>query len=106
MLRLRSRSIKDALGSLFPTQRKAHLSLRAVLLTSSTTMARFQSLLSSIALLLISSAYAGIGPATDLTISNADISPDGFTRAAVVVNGVFPGPLITGNMVCVVHNLP
>ena len=65
-------------------------------------MARYQSFLSSISLLFVASAYAGIGPATDLTISNADISPDGFTRAAVVVNGVFPGPLITGNMVCVV----
>ncbi|KAM5544799.1 hypothetical protein V8D89_001697 [Ganoderma adspersum] len=61
-------------------------------------MARFQSFLLHIALLFVASAYAGIGPATDLTISNADISPDGFTRAAVVVNGVFPGPLITGNM--------
>ncbi|KAI1791912.1 laccase [Ganoderma leucocontextum] len=61
-------------------------------------MARFQSLLSYITLLCAASAYAGIGPQTDLTISNADIAPDGFTRAAVVVNGVFPGPLITGNM--------
>ncbi|KAI0771657.1 laccase B [Trametes elegans] len=42
-------------------------------------------------------AFGAIGPVTDLTISNADISPDGYTRAAVVVNGVFPGPLITGN---------
>ncbi|KAI0689487.1 laccase LCC3-3 [Cerioporus squamosus] len=40
---------------------------------------------------------AAIGPVTDLTISNADISPDGFSRAAVVVNGQFPGPLVTGN---------
>ncbi|VDC02847.1 unnamed protein product [Peniophora sp. CBMAI 1063] len=32
-----------------------------------------------------------------LTISNADISPDGFTRSASLVNGAFPGPLITGN---------
>ena len=64
-------------------------------------MARFQSLLSYIALLFAASAYAGIGPTTDLTISNANISPDGFTRAAVVVNGVFPGPLITGNQVSV-----
>ncbi|KAI9068885.1 multicopper oxidase [Trametes sanguinea] len=41
--------------------------------------------------------YGAIGPVTDLTISNADITPDGYTRAAVVANGVFPGPLITGN---------
>ncbi|KAI1790627.1 laccase [Ganoderma leucocontextum] len=38
-----------------------------------------------------------IGPTADLTISNAVISPDGFPRAAIVMNGVFPGPLITGN---------
>ena len=62
-------------------------------------MAKFQSLLSSITLLFAASVYAGIGPKTDLTISNADVAPDGFTRAAVVVNGVFPGPLITGNQV-------
>ncbi|KAI0820681.1 laccase [Trametes gibbosa] len=49
------------------------------------------------ALLLGQVAFAAIGPVADLSISNADVSPDGFTRAAVVVNGVFPGPLITGN---------
>ncbi|PIL29720.1 transporter [Ganoderma sinense ZZ0214-1] len=38
-----------------------------------------------------------IGPIADLTISDADISPDGYTRAAVVMNGQFPGPLIVGN---------
>ncbi|KAI1791000.1 laccase 2 [Ganoderma leucocontextum] len=38
-----------------------------------------------------------IGPIADLTIADADITPDGFTRAAVVMNGQFPGPLITGN---------
>lgn len=48
---------------------------------------------------LVGRAYAAIGPVTDLTISNAAISPDGFTRDAVVMNGVFPGPLITGNKV-------
>nr|AAR00925.1 laccase [Trametes sp. C30] len=45
----------------------------------------------------ISQASAAIGPVTDLTISDADISPDGFTRAAVVMNDQFPGPLIAGN---------
>ncbi|KAI0371788.1 phenoloxidase [Pilatotrama ljubarskyi] len=39
---------------------------------------------------------AAIGPTTDLTISDANVSPDGFERAAVVANGVVPGPLITG----------
>ncbi|RDX50687.1 laccase [Lentinus brumalis] len=42
-------------------------------------------------------AAGAIGPVTDLTISDADISPDGYSRAAVVVNGQFPGPLISGN---------
>nr|ABN13592.1 LAC2 [Polyporus brumalis] len=62
-------------------------------------MSRFQSLVAFVALTLASSRLvaAAIGPVADLTISNADISPDGFTRAAVVVNNVFPGPLITGN---------
>nr|AWC08467.1 laccase B [Peniophora lycii] len=32
-----------------------------------------------------------------LTVGNADISPDGFTRSASLVNGAFPAPLITGN---------
>ncbi|KAI0822637.1 phenoloxidase [Trametes gibbosa] len=39
---------------------------------------------------------AAIGPVTDLIISNANVSPDGFQRAAVVANGGTPGPLITG----------
>ncbi|KAI1791166.1 laccase [Ganoderma leucocontextum] len=60
-------------------------------------MARLQSLLPYFTLLFAASAYAAIGPTADLTITDADIAPDGFTRAAVVVNGVFPAPLITGN---------
>ncbi|EIW60660.1 phenoloxidase [Trametes versicolor FP-101664 SS1] len=43
-------------------------------------------------------ALAGIGPVLDLTISNAVVSPDGFSRAAVVANDQAPGPLITGQM--------
>ena len=60
-------------------------------------MARLQSMLPYFTLLLSASVYGAIGPVTDLTISDADIAPDGFTRAAVVVNGISPGPLITGN---------
>ncbi|KAI0781235.1 phenoloxidase [Trametes elegans] len=41
-------------------------------------------------------AMAAIGPVTDLTISNANVSPDGYERAAVVSNGGVPGPLIAG----------
>ncbi|KAI0078085.1 laccase A [Panus rudis PR-1116 ss-1] len=41
--------------------------------------------------------FAAIGPVTDLHIVNDNIAPDGFTRAAVLAGGTFPGPLITGN---------
>ncbi|KAI0360976.1 hypothetical protein OH77DRAFT_1390862 [Trametes cingulata] len=46
--------------------------------------------------LALAETLAAIGPKADLIISNADITPDGVTRNAVVVNGVAPGPLITG----------
>uniref|UniRef100_G0WM60 laccase n=2 Tax=Ganoderma TaxID=5314 RepID=G0WM60_9APHY len=59
-------------------------------------MVRFQSFLPYLALFFAASAYAAIGPVADLVISNADVTPDGFTRAAVVVNEAFPSPLITG----------
>ncbi|PIL31400.1 transporter [Ganoderma sinense ZZ0214-1] len=60
-------------------------------------MSRISLLTSLVTAALVGWVYAAIGPVTDLTISNAAISPDGFTRDAVVMNGVFPGPLITGN---------
>ena len=44
-------------------------------------------------------AYAGIGPIADLVVFNAVVSPDGYERDAIVVNGVFPAPLITGKKV-------
>ena len=62
-------------------------------------MAKFQSLLSYTVLSFVAAAYAAIGPVADLTISNAQVSPDGFLRDAVVTNGLMPGPLITGNKV-------
>ncbi|KAG1811529.1 laccase [Suillus subaureus] len=37
---------------------------------------------------------AVLGPQTTITIGNKVIAPDGFERAATVVNGMFPGPLI------------
>nr|5E9N_A Chain A, Laccase 2 [Steccherinum murashkinskyi] len=40
---------------------------------------------------------AQIGPVTDLHITNANISPDGFSRPAVLAGGTFPGPTIAGN---------
>ncbi|TBU28930.1 laccase [Dichomitus squalens] len=48
------------------------------------------------ALTLSLKSYAAIGPVTDLTVANANISPDGYERAAVLAGGSFPGPLITG----------
>ncbi|KAJ7510701.1 laccase 1 [Mycena galericulata] len=45
-------------------------------------------------------SYAGavsIGPTADLNIINADVAPDGFTRSAVLANGLVPGPTIIGN---------
>ena len=62
-------------------------------------MVNFQSLLSYTLLSLVGPACAGIGPVTDLTITNAQISPDGYVRDAVVTNKVFPAPLITGKKV-------
>ena len=44
-------------------------------------------------------AYASIGPIADLVVSNAVVSLDGYERDAIVVNGVFPAPLITGKKV-------
>lgn len=62
-------------------------------------MFNFNSLLTFTVLALSMRANAAIGPVTDLEITNADISPDGFSRAAVLAGGSFPGPLITGNKV-------
>ncbi|KAH9913346.1 laccase [Epithele typhae] len=61
-------------------------------------MARFQSLLSFLALSAAASVHAAIGPVADLTVTDAQISPDGFLRDAVVTNGLMPGPLIAGKM--------
>jgi len=38
-----------------------------------------------------------IGPATDLHILNGSLTPDGYTRLAVLAEGMFPGPTIAGN---------
>nr|CAI56705.1 Lac2 protein [Phlebia radiata] len=61
---------------------------------------RFTALAATLLSSLLSEVYAtnsGIGPVTDLRISNAVVSPDGFSRDAVVVQGQFPSPLIKGN---------
>ncbi|KAJ6545172.1 laccase 1 [Mycena capillaripes] len=38
-----------------------------------------------------------IGPTADIHIANAVVAPDGFSRSAVLANGLVPGPTITGN---------
>ncbi|KAJ7688073.1 laccase [Mycena rosella] len=44
----------------------------------------------------ISGTYAAVGPSASIEIVNKVVSPDGKPRSAVLANGVFPGPLITG----------
>ncbi|TBU29213.1 laccase [Dichomitus squalens] len=62
-------------------------------------MRKFQSFAALVALSLsYTHPVAGaIGPVADMTVTDDNISPDGYSRAAVLVNGVFPSPLITGN---------
>ncbi|KAJ7866501.1 laccase 2 precursor [Mycena leptocephala] len=38
-----------------------------------------------------------IGPTADLHITNANVAPDGFSRSAVLANGLLPGPTIRAN---------
>ncbi|KAF9232448.1 laccase [Melanogaster broomeanus] len=40
--------------------------------------------------------HASIGPVANLPITNADVSPDGFLRSAILAGGSLPGPVITG----------
>ncbi|KAK7045836.1 laccase, multicopper oxidase, benzenediol:oxygen oxidorectuctase [Paramarasmius palmivorus] len=61
-------------------------------------MARTQPALALITLLpFVNKALAAIGPVADLVITNEDVSPDGFTRGAVLAGGNTIGPLIVGN---------
>lgn len=62
-------------------------------------MSSFSTLSVFVTLALSVGAFAAVGPVTDLPITNANISPDGFTRAAVLAGGTFPGPLVSGNKV-------
>ncbi|KAJ6628271.1 phenoloxidase [Mycena sp. CBHHK59/15] len=56
---------------------------------------RFSTLL---ALCAVSRAYGStIGPQGDVVLTNKQVSPDGFSRSSIVINGVFPAPLIKGN---------
>ncbi|KAJ7127169.1 laccase 1 [Mycena epipterygia] len=55
----------------------------------------FSALLSFCLISCISAAR--IGPTADIHLVNAEVSPDGFSRSAVLANGIHPGPLITAN---------
>ncbi|KAL9710804.1 hypothetical protein Ac2012v2_006341 [Leucoagaricus gongylophorus] len=46
------------------------------------------------ALSLVTLAAASLGPTATLYVANTDISPDGQTRAASLINGIHPGPVI------------
>ncbi|KAI0792234.1 laccase [Abortiporus biennis] len=60
-------------------------------------MSSFRKLSLFVSLVVCLGVHAAIGPVTDLHIVDAPISPDGFSRPAVLAEGVFPGPLIKGN---------
>ncbi|KAF7290856.1 Laccase 1 [Mycena indigotica] len=53
---------------------------------------------SFLALALAAPALAAIGPVTDLTLVNAQVAPDGFTRSAVTAGGTIPGAIIKANV--------
>ncbi|KAI0924510.1 hypothetical protein AcW1_006623 [Taiwanofungus camphoratus] len=61
-------------------------------------MANLRLLSVIIALSLSFDALAAIGPTGNLTISNGNVNPDGYSRSAVLIGGSTPGPLVQGNM--------
>ncbi|KAG2092557.1 laccase [Suillus cothurnatus] len=61
-------------------------------------IASLVSLISAASIVSRSQSYpqpAVLGPNTTIIIGNKVIAPDGFERPATLVNGMFPGPLIT-----------
>ncbi|KAK7042858.1 multicopper oxidase/laccase [Favolaschia claudopus] len=71
--------------------------LASLLDAQTQTNQAFQMLYSLFSLSLFSLSFAAIGPTADLTLTNVDVAPDGFSRSAVTANGIVPGPVITGN---------
>ena len=63
-------------------------------------MVHLQSLLPYVLLAVLGVRGAHIGPVADLIISNGVVSPDGFSRGAVLAGGNTIGPVIIGNKVC------
>ena len=47
--------------------------------------------------LAVSAVVNGANVPQQWTLAAQNIAPDGFTRSAELVNGVFPGPLLTAN---------
>ncbi|CAA7270037.1 unnamed protein product [Cyclocybe aegerita] len=64
-------------------------------------------LLTSCLLAIVSAGFLSVAHAAhvnyNFNIVNANIAPDGFTRAAVLVNGIFPGTLIEANKDDILH---
>ncbi|KAG1725597.1 laccase [Suillus lakei] len=46
-----------------------------------------------------------IGPVADLVVANAQVSPDGFIKSAVLAGGTLPGPIIAGQKINVTNYL-
>ncbi|KAJ7142656.1 laccase [Mycena epipterygia] len=44
----------------------------------------------------LSGTYAAVGPSASIDVFNKFISPDGYSRSAVLADGLFPGPLVQG----------
>ena len=57
------------------------------------------SLLLAFSLVYATRLCVAVGPVLTLPIVDAAVTPDGYTRQAVLPNGTFPGPLISGNKV-------
>lgn len=55
---------------------------------------------------LVPVAFATLTTTGDLVISNADVSPDGFSRTATLAGGTVVGELVTGNIVSAKSDLP
>jgi iron transport multicopper oxidase len=62
-----------------------------------TSMRYSYGLCAIVVLYLTPQSFAAIGPVGNLLVANGPIQPDGFLRDAVLGNGIFPGPLISGN---------
>ena len=50
-----------------------------------------------IVILSLTAAASGAQVVENWIVSALDIAPDGFVRNAALVNGIFPGPLMTAN---------